>query len=58
MNSDVWVLMLNVLITMLCVAGIVLWVLRREYLPVIRELEREAENSERSSADRSQQRDS
>ena len=40
MNFDVLLLFLDIMLTMLCVAGIVLWILRREYLPVIRRLER------------------
>lgn len=51
MVSDVWILVMTVMITMLCVAGVVLWILRREYLPVIRRLEREARSAERSPAD-------
>jgi len=41
MNIDVLILMVNIMFTMLCVGVIVLWILRREYLPVIRRLEQE-----------------
>lgn len=41
MNVDVLILMVNIMFTMLCVVGVVLWILRREYLPVIRRLEEE-----------------
>jgi len=41
MNPHVFLLFFDVMFTMLCVAGIVLWILRREYLPVIRRLEAE-----------------
>jgi len=50
--------MLNVMVTMLCVAGIVLWILRREYLPVIRKLARETEDPERPPPDSSVKRES
>ena len=41
MTVDVLILMASIMFTMLCVGGVVLWILRREYLPVIRRLEQE-----------------
>lgn len=41
MHSDVLILFIEVMFTMACVAGIVLWILRREYLPEIKQLEQE-----------------
>ena len=43
MNLDVFLLFFNIMLTVLLASGIVLWILRREYLPVIRRLERDAE---------------
>lgn len=43
MNFHVFLLFFNVMVTMVFVSGIVLWILRRDYLPVIRRLEREEE---------------
>jgi hypothetical protein len=41
MNFDVFVLFFNAVLTTVISAGIVVWILRRDYLPVIRRLERE-----------------
>lgn len=50
MKFDVFLLFFVVMLTVLFVSGIVLWILRRDYLPVIRRLERERESRERPRA--------
>ena len=47
MKFDVFLLFFDVMVTMLFVSGIVLWILRKDYLPVIRRLERESAAGER-----------
>jgi len=46
MNFDVFLLFFDVMVTMVFVSGIVLWILRKDYLPVIRRLERESAHGE------------
>ena len=46
MNFDVFLLFFDVMVTMVFVSGIVLWILRKDYLPVIRRLERENESGQ------------
>lgn len=40
MNVDVFLLFFNAVITMVMAAAIVIWILRREYLPAIKRLEK------------------
>ena len=40
MNVDVFFLFFNATITMVMAAAIVIWILRREYLPAIKRLEK------------------
>ena len=40
MNVDVFLLFFNAMITMVMAAAIVIWILRREFLPVIKRLEK------------------
>ena len=48
MNIDVIWLFLSATLTVLAAVGIVLWILRREYLPVIKRLEDESEAAKES----------
>ncbi|WP_375536457.1 hypothetical protein [Alteribacillus sp. HJP-4] len=49
MNADVFVLFFNAFLTTLISSGIVIWILRKKYLPVIKKLE-EKSDQERASA--------
>lgn len=48
MNIDVVWLFLSATLTVLAAVGIVLWILRREYLPVIKRLEDESKSAKES----------
>jgi hypothetical protein len=41
MNFDVFLLFFNAALTTVVSAGVVIWILRKRYLPVIKRLERE-----------------
>jgi hypothetical protein len=45
MNFDVAFLFFSATITLLAAVGIILWILRREYLPVIKRLEKERDSA-------------
>ncbi len=40
MNTDVFILFFNAILTTVASSAIVIWILRKQYLPVIRELEK------------------
>ncbi|WP_404322722.1 hypothetical protein LG298_23940 [Cytobacillus firmus] len=41
MNPGVWLLFGNAIVTTVLSAGLVIWILRKEYLPTIKKLEEE-----------------
>ena len=45
MNLDVAFLFFSATVTLLAAVGIILWILRREYLPVIKRLEKERDSA-------------
>ncbi|WP_167553043.1 hypothetical protein [Evansella clarkii] len=48
MNTHVFILFFNAFLTTLLSSGIVIWILRKQYLPVIRKLEREEEEKQKN----------
>lgn len=46
MNFDVFVLFFNAVLTTVLSSAIVIWILRKQYLPVIRRLENESSGEE------------
>ncbi|PTL38387.1 hypothetical protein [Alkalicoccus saliphilus] len=49
MNMDVFILFFNAFMTTVLSSAVVIWILRKQYLPVIRQLEAEEEEAEDSS---------
>ena len=43
-NLDVLLLFFNAVLTMFLAAGVVIWILRSEYLPIIRRMERQSQS--------------
>lgn len=52
MNFDVLFLFVNAVLTTVLSAAIVIWILRKQYLPVIRRLENEDESEQSGRSDK------